>query len=99
MKKLIRKDLKIRKSVNRLEQKRLILKSLLMNSTLPTNTRLEVQNKLAMLPRTSSKTQIANRCVITGRGSGVFTLYNLSRIQIKNLALNGDLPGLKKFSW
>eukprot|EP01139_Manchomonas_bermudensis_P016811 Amastigsp_a514441_10.p2 type:complete len:100 gc:universal Amastigsp_a514441_10:661-362(-) len=99
MKKLIRKDLKIRKIVKQLEQKRLFLKALLMNTSIAANVKLDVQNKLAKLPRNSSKTRIVNRCVITGRGNGVFQLYNLSRIQIKHLALNGDLPGLKKFSW
>lgn len=99
MKKLIRKDLKIRTTVKKFEQKRLVLKALLMNTALTSNLKFELQNKLAKLPKNSSKTRVHNRCVITGRGHGIFNLYNLSRIQIKNLALQGNLPGLKKFSW
>lgn len=99
MKKLIRKDLKIRTIVNSLEKKRLLLKALFMNTTISNNLKLQIQSKLSGLPRNSSKTRIKNRCVISGRSHGVYNLYKLSRIQLKTLALNGDLPGLKKFSW
>ena len=99
MKKLIRKDLKIRQLVNKFENKRLILKSLLVNPQFSYKTKFDLQAKLSSLPRNSSKTRIKNRCVISGRGHGVYSLYKLSRIQLKTLALNADLPGLKKVSW
>jgi small subunit ribosomal protein S14 len=99
MKKLLRKDLKIRQNIMKYESKRLLLKSLLTNMGLDANQKLKFQMQLATLPKKSSKTQVHNRCFITGRGHGIYQLFHISRIQLKTLALNGELPGVKKYSW
>lgn len=99
MKKLIKKDFKRRNQVNKYELKRLYLKSLLMDQTLSNKKRFKIQSELTKLPKNSSKVRLNNRCILTGRSRAVFKLFNLSRISLKQLALSGDLAGVKKTSW
>ncbi len=54
---------------------------------------------LQKLPRNSSPVRIKNRCAITGRGRGYLRAFGLSRIQFRELALQGMIPGVKKASW
>lgn len=54
---------------------------------------------LSKLPRNSSATRLRNRCAITGRPRGYIGRFKLSRIALREKALKGELPGVKKFSW
>jgi small subunit ribosomal protein S14 len=54
---------------------------------------------LAKLPRDSSPTRSHNRCQLTGRSKGVLRKFKISRIMLRELALAGKIPGLKKASW
>lgn len=54
---------------------------------------------LAQLPRDSSPTRSHNRCQITGRSKAVLRKFKVSRIMLRELALAGKIPGLKKASW
>ena len=54
---------------------------------------------LANLPRDSSPTRSHNRCQLTGRSKGVLRKFKISRIMLRELALAGKIPGLKKASW
>ena len=54
---------------------------------------------LARLPRDSSPTRSRNRCQLTGRSRGVLRKFKVSRIMLRELALTGKVPGLKKASW
>jgi small subunit ribosomal protein S14 len=54
---------------------------------------------LANLPRDSSPTRLRNRCQLTGRSRGVLRKFKVSRIMLRELALAGKIPGLKKASW
>ncbi len=54
---------------------------------------------LAQLPRSSSATRQRNRCGITGRPKGFMRRFGLSRIEFRERALGGELPGVKKISW
>jgi small subunit ribosomal protein S14 len=54
---------------------------------------------LAQLPRDSSPTRSHNRCMLTGRSRGVLRKFKVSRIMLRELALAGKIPGLKKASW
>jgi small subunit ribosomal protein S14 len=54
---------------------------------------------LAKLPRDSSPTRSHNRCQITGRSRAVLRKFKVSRIMLRELALAGKIPGLKKASW
>ena len=54
---------------------------------------------LAKLPRDSSPTRSHNRCQLTGRSRGNLRKFKISRIMLRELALAGKIPGLRKASW
>ena len=54
---------------------------------------------LAKLPRNSSPVRLKNRCAISGRSRGYMRAFGLSRIQFRELAREGKIPGVKKASW
>ena len=54
---------------------------------------------LAKLPRDSSPTRSHFRCQLTGRSKGNLRKFNICRIMLRELALAGKIPGLKKASW
>ncbi len=54
---------------------------------------------LARLPRNSSPTRIKNRCALTGRARGFYRRFGISRIALRELALKGQIPGVRKASW
>ena len=54
---------------------------------------------LQALPKNSSPVRIKNRCAITGRGRGYLRAFGLSRIQFREMAREGKIPGVKKASW
>ena len=65
----------------------------------PMEERFEARLKLAEMPRNASPTRIRNRCEITGRPRGTFRQFGLARAKIRELAFNGDIPGVTKASW
>ena len=54
---------------------------------------------IAKLPRDSSPTRSHNRCLLTGRSKGTLRKFKVSRIMLRELALAGKIPGMKKASW
>ena len=54
---------------------------------------------LQKLPRNSSPVRLRSRCVLTGRGRGVSRKYGLCRNKLRELALEGKIPGVRKASW
>ena len=54
---------------------------------------------LSNLPRDASPTRSHRRCQLTGRSRGVLRKFKISRIMLRELALAGKIPGLKKASW
>lgn len=54
---------------------------------------------LSKLPRNSNPIRLHNRCKITGRPKGYMRQFGVSRIQFREMASNGLIPGVKKASW
>lgn len=54
---------------------------------------------LQALPRNSSPIRLHNRCKITGRPKGYMRQFGISRIQFREMASKGLIPGVKKASW
>ena len=79
--------------------KRKKLKSIVMNKKLSSEERFNAQMKLSKLPRNSSKIRVKNRCEITGRSHGVYRKLKVSRITLRQLTLQGKIPGMIKSSW
>ncbi len=51
------------------------------------------------LPKNSCPTRIHNRCKMTGRPRGYIRQFGISRIQFREMASKGLIPGVKKASW
>ncbi len=84
---------------DKLYKKRDKLKKIIMNKKLPLEERFKAQQKLSKLPRNSAKTRVRNRCQITGRPHGVYRKLKISRIALRQLGLQGKIPGMVKSSW
>jgi small subunit ribosomal protein S14 len=80
-------------------KKRKDLKKIIMNKKLTLEERFKAQQKLSKLPRNSAKTRVRNRCQITGRPHGVYRKLKISRIALRQLGLQGKIPGMVKSSW
>tara|TARA_A100001035_G_scaffold216690_1_gene176534 strand:- start:246 stop:551 length:306 start_codon:yes stop_codon:yes gene_type:complete len=79
--------------------KRLKLKKIIMDKKLSLEERFKAQQKLSKLPRNSAKIRVMNRCQITGRPHGVYRKLKISRIALRQLGLEGKIPGMVKSSW
>ena len=95
----INKNNKRIKLADRLFKKRQKLKKIVMNKKLTLEERFKAQQKLSKLPRNSAKVRVMNRCQITGRPHGVYRKLKISRIALRQLGLQGKIPGLVKSSW
>ncbi|HRE41483.1 MAG TPA: 30S ribosomal protein S14 [Ignavibacteria bacterium] len=54
---------------------------------------------LQKLPRNSSPTRLHNRCSVTGRSRAYYRKFGVSRLVLRELALAGKIPGVRKASW
>ena len=95
----VNKNNKRIKLSDKLFKKRQMLKKIIMDKKLPLEERFKAQQKLSKLPRNSSKTRVMNRCQITGRPHGVYRKLKISRIALRQLGLEGKIPGMVKSSW
>ena len=96
---LIQKNLKKELLINKYREKRKKLKAKLKDKKLSIEERFNIQLKLNDLPKSSSRVRYRNRCRLTGRARGVYRKFGLSRIKIRELSLEGKLPGVIKSSW
>jgi small subunit ribosomal protein S14 len=54
---------------------------------------------LDKMPKNSSKVRLRNRCQLTGRPRGYIRMFGICRIQFRDLASAGKIPGITKASW
>ncbi|MDR2801911.1 MAG: 30S ribosomal protein S14 [Prevotellaceae bacterium] len=54
---------------------------------------------LAKLPKNASPVRLHNRCSLTGRPKGYMRIFGISRIQFREMASHGLIPGIRKASW
>jgi len=54
---------------------------------------------LQKLPKNASPVRLHNRCQLSGRPKGYMRQFGISRINFREMALNGLIPGIKKASW
>ncbi|MGK2896892.1 MAG: 30S ribosomal protein S14 [Candidatus Makana argininalis] len=93
------RELKRLNLVNKFYKKRLLLKNIISNLHLSEKERWEAMIKLQKLPRDSSPSRQRNRCIQTGRPHAFLKKFGLSRIKLREYAMKGEIPGLKKSSW
>ena len=89
----------VRRLVKKFAAKRDELKAIANDEALPLEDRFDARLKLAKLPRNSAKNRIRNRCEITGRPRAFYRKLKMSRIALRELGSNGQIPGLVKSSW
>src|SRR3989337_261705 len=75
------------------------LKAIAADRSLPAEERFAARLKLAELPRNSSPTRARNRCDLTGRPRGYYRKLRMSRIALRDLGSQGQIPGMVKSSW
>ena len=75
------------------------LKAALANPATTDDEFFAASKKLQKLPRNSSAVRIRNRCSMSGRPRAYHRKYGVSRIQFRELALAGKIPGVTKSSW
>ncbi len=80
-------------------EKREELRKKLKDPRVSIEEKLEVQEQFAKLPRNSCPTRLNRRCSVSGRSRGYYRKFDISRIALRDLALAGQLPGMRKSSW
>ncbi|MDF2177762.1 30S ribosomal protein S14 [Aliiglaciecola sp. CAU 1673] len=93
------REVKRAKLVAKHAEKRAELKAIISSVNTSDEERWDAVLKLQSLPRDSARTRLHNRCRITGRPHGFLRKFGLSRIKLREAAMRGEVPGLKKASW
>ena len=93
------RDKRREKLIAKYAERRAELRQTLKDQNASMEDKLEAQNKFAKLPRNSCPTRLNRRCQISGRARGYYRKFQMSRIALRDLALRGQLPGVRKSSW
>jgi small subunit ribosomal protein S14 len=93
------RDEKRKKLIAKYAKKRAELRKRLNDRNLSVDDKLEVQEAFAKLPRNSCPTRLNRRCQVSGRSKSYYRKFGISRIALRELALRGQLPGMRKSSW
>ena len=80
-------------------EKRAVLKAIILSPKSSVEDLISANESLQKLPRDSSPVRQRNRCSETGRPHGYLRKFGLSRIKLREAAMRGDVPGLRKASW
>jgi small subunit ribosomal protein S14 len=95
----IQRNLKRQRLVTKFAATRAELKATLLNPATPDEVFFAAQKKLQKLPRNSAAVRVKNRCAMSGRPRAYIRKFGVSRIQFRELALAGKIPGVIKSSW
>ena len=98
-KSMVERELKRTQLVEKYAAKRAELKKIISDVNASEEDRFEAPLKLQQLPRDSSPVRQRNRCRVTGRPHGFYNKFGLGRNKLREAAMRGDVPGLKKSSW
>ncbi|MFN4262810.1 MAG: 30S ribosomal protein S14 [Thioalkalivibrionaceae bacterium] len=83
----------------RYAERRAELKARVVDDRLSGEERLAAMLALQKLPRDSAHIRQKNRCGVTGRPKGYYRRFGLSRNKLREYAMQGLIPGLRKASW
>ncbi len=98
-KSMIERERKRIKTVAKYAKKRAELKAQINDLTLSADVRMAAQHDLQKLPRDASPSRVRRRCRVTGRPHGVYRKFGLCRNKLRETAMRGEVPGLRKASW
>lgn len=85
--------------VERYAERRKSLRATLKDPGASFDDKMRAQEEMQKLPRDSCAARYRNRCRITGRPRGVYRRFGISRTVLRELTMNGDVPGVTKSSW
>ena len=95
----INKNERRKKLVKQYADKFAKLKAIADDESLDEGERLIARLKMAELPRNANPTRVRNRCATTGRPRGYYRKFGLCRVELRDLANKGMIPGVTKSSW
>ena len=95
----VEKNNRRRRLVDQVAAKRKAWKAAVMDRSRDPEERFDATLKLAEMPRNGARVRIRNRCLLTGRPRGYYRKFGLSRIALRDLASEGQIPGVVKSSW
>lgn len=96
--KVVKNEMRKRQVANWTER-RLALKKIINNPLSTTEQVDEAVMKLQKMPRDASPIRVRNRCSQSGRPRGFVRKFGISRVALRKLALEGQIPGVVKSSW
>lgn len=96
---MINRDEKRAKLAKKYAAKRAELKRIIANPEIDFEEKQAAIFALNKLPRDSSPARGRNRCRETGRPRGYYRKFGLGRNKLREAAMRGDIPGLRKASW
>jgi small subunit ribosomal protein S14 len=96
--KIVKNDQR-RAIVARYAERRAELKEIIRLPASTPEQRLAAQQELSRQPRDASATRVRNRDAVDGRPRGHLRKFGLSRVRMRQLAHQGQLPGVRKASW
>jgi small subunit ribosomal protein S14 len=96
--KIVKNDQR-RAIVARYAERRAMLKAIIRSPASAPEQRLAAQQALARQPRDASAVRVRNRDSVDGRPRGHLRKFGLSRVRVRELAHQGQLPGIRKASW
>jgi small subunit ribosomal protein S14 len=95
----IHRDRHRKQLIARYAERRAQLRRKLKDPSVSMEEKLDAQKAFAKLPRNSCPARLKRRCALTGRPRGYYRKFGISRIALRDLALKGQLPGVRKSSW
>ncbi|MEM6566718.1 MAG: 30S ribosomal protein S14 [Pseudomonadota bacterium] len=98
-KSMVARERKRERLVEKYAAKRAELKAIINDQDKPMEERFRASLKLAKMPRNSSATRLHNRCQLTGRPHAYYRKLKISRIALRDLGSQGQIPGMVKSSW
>ena len=93
------RDKKREKMIAKHAAKRAELRAKIKSEDVDPDEKDALMAQLAKLPRNSCPTRLNRRCEVSGRSRGYYRKFAISRIALRDLALKGQLPGVRKSSW
>ncbi len=95
----IQTNLRKMRTVERFAAKRAALKAIIDDQSKSEDEQWEARLRLQALPRDANPNRVRMRCGMTGRPRGNYRKFGICRVTFRELALLGEIPGVRKASW
>jgi len=96
---VVEREAKKIKTVLKYQSKRAELKAKMNDQSLSDEERWDARQAFNKLPRNASPCRVTKRCRLTGRPRGVYKKFGLGRGKLRQHAMEGNIPGVRKASW